>query len=90
MIPLLVFLSSLVADYGSSWVAIRRGLREGNPVLRANPVLVALISAGIVIGLSEGFRTAGYANWQTCYWIGSGIHYGCALWNLVLILRRTK
>jgi len=90
VIPLLVFLASLVADYGSSAVALRRGLREGNPVLRANPVLVALISAGIVIGLGEGFRLAGYSGWQTIYWIASGIHYGLALWNLGMILRKGK
>lgn len=88
--PLVVFLVSLIADYGTSAAAIRRGLREGNPALRASPVLVALISAGIVIGLGEGFRLAGYADWQTCYWVASGIHYGLALWNLGMILRKGK
>lgn len=89
-VPLLVFLVSLVADYGTSLAAIRRGFREGNPALAANPVLVALISAGIVIGLGEGFRLAGYSGWQTIYWIASGIHYGLALWNLGMILRKGK
>lgn len=90
MIPLLVFLASLVADYGSSAVAIRRGFREGNPVLAANPVLVALISAGIIIGLGEGFRLAGYAGWEPIYYTAAGVHFALAAWNTVLVLRKRR
>lgn len=90
MTPLLVFIGSLVADYGTSYAAVKRGLREGNPLLAASPVLVALISAGIVIGLAEAFRAAGYAQWEPIYYVGAGIHAICAIWNAILILRKGK
>lgn len=90
MTPLLVFLGSLAADYGTSFLAIRRGLAEGNPVLKVSPVLTALVSAALVIGAAEYFKGAGYAGWQPIYWIGSGLHFGLALWNLSMIARKGR
>lgn len=87
MIPLLVFLGSLVADYGTSWYAISRGLREGNPALAANPVIVALISAGVIIGLGEYYRRKKARAWETIYWIGSVIHGLLAAWNIVMLVK---
>lgn len=86
MTPLLVFLGSLVADYSSSLWAISRGLREGNPVLAANPILIALVSAGIVIGLGEYYRRQKARGWPWIYWIGSGVHGLAATSNLVLTI----
>lgn len=87
MTPLLVFLGSLVADYSSSLWAISRGLREGNPVLAANPILIALVSAGIVIGLAEFFRMGGYSGWQGVYFVGAGVHILASAWNVVMLIR---
>ena len=87
MTPLLLFLLALALDYGSSWLCIRKGFTEGNPVLRANPLLVATISAGIVIGLGEGFRLAGYSGWETIYTIGTVIHCLPAAWNFFLLAK---
>lgn len=87
MTPLLVFLGSLVADYSTSLIAISRGLTEGNPVLAANPLLVGLVSAGIVISLGEYYRRQKARAWETIYWIGSVIHGLLAAWNIVMLAK---
>lgn len=85
--PLLVFLGSLVADYGSSWLAISRGLSEGNPILSVSPLWVGLASAAVVIGFGEFYRRKKARGWEGVYWIGSVVHGLAAAWNLVMILK---
>ncbi len=86
MTPLLIFIGSLIADYGSSLLAISRGLTEGNPALAANQLWIGLASAAVVIGLGEYYRRKKARGWQGVYWIGSGVHFAASISNLVLVL----
>jgi len=86
MTPLLVFLGSLLADYGSSIWAISRGLREGNPILAVSPLWIGLASAAVVIGLGEFYRRRKARGWQGIFYVGAGVHVAATAWNLAIIV----
>lgn len=86
MTPLAIFLASLVADYGSSLLAISRGLREGNPIFAVSPLWIGLASAAVVIGLGEFYRRKKARGWQGIFYAGAGVHAAATVWNTVLII----
>jgi hypothetical protein len=88
VIPLLVFLGATALDYVSTMMALDRGLTEGGPLTRKNPLLFSLISTVVLVVAAEIYRIQGAANWSWVYYIGGSLHGLAAIWNIVQIARR--
>ena len=84
----ILFFLALVADFATTRIAILRGLREGNTVLKADPMLLMAIFSVILIGPAEACRQSDLVHYTVAiYQSGAAVHGAIALWNLFKIVK---
>lgn len=81
---LIVYAGAVAADCGSTWLALRAGLREANPLLRlaGRFWLHVRLALGLVVAVAAGLAGAEWA-----LWLASGIYFAVGVSNLWLTRR---
>lgn len=85
------FAAATLADIVTTVLATRRGLHEGNPILKLrNPVIVMIALSALIVAPAEVCRALGAQGVDLIYAGGAAPHAVAAIVNAVLLLRRKR
>lgn len=85
----LAFGLALVADIVTTTMATRRGLREGNPLLRLRNPIVAMVALSVlIVAPAEVCRALGASGVDLIYAGGAAPHLVASIINAIHLLRR--
>ena len=90
MLTACLFGVALAADLVTTRMALLRGIRERNPILRvADPILLMVILSSLVVAPAEVCRASGLTGWTDGLYLGGVIpHLVAAIVNAVAISKR--